>query len=245
MLEPHGRDIVVVGASAGGIEALTRLVGQLPADLPAAVLVVLHVSAGANSVLPAVLNRHGRLPAARPRAAEPLEQGRIYVGAPDHHLVIEQGRVLLTRGPREHRARPAVDVLFRSAAEAYGPRVIGVALTGSLDDGAAGLAAIRRAGGLALVQDPEDAQCAGMPRAALDAAGADHVFRLDQAGALIDALVRSPIEVTRARPLDSLHLEVESSRTLDSEVSDRIVRSHAPTIPMEDFAPAPEGGATE
>jgi two-component system chemotaxis response regulator CheB len=186
-------DVVVVGASAGGIDALTRIVSRLPGDLPAAVFVVLHVSAGATSVLPAILTRHGRLPARHATSGEAIEPGTIYVAPPDHHLVLEAGSIALSRGPRENRVRPAIDALFRSAAVAYGARVIGVVLSGYLDDGAAGLAVIKKHGGLAIVQDPDDAQCAGMPRAALEAVDADHVTQVDDAGPLIGRLVRTPL----------------------------------------------------
>lgn len=186
-------DVVVIGASAGGIEALTRIASQLPADLPAAVFVVLHMSAGSPSALPAILSRRGPLPARHPRSGDATESGNIYVAPPDHHMHVEPGVVLLGRGPRENRVRPAIDVLFRSAGIAYGPRVIGVVLTGYLDDGAAGLIAIKRHGGLAVVQDPADAQCPGMPKAALEAVEADHVTRLVNVAALIDRLVRTPV----------------------------------------------------
>ncbi len=168
MAESQTHDIVVLGASAGGIEALTRIISQWPADLPAAVFVVLHMSAGATSALPAILSRHSRLPAVHPQSGDATQRGKIYVAPPDHHLVLEPGRVLLSSGPRENRVRPAIDVLFRSAGVAYGSRVIGVVLTGYLDDGAAGLLAIKRHGGVAVVQDPDDAQCPGMPAAALE-----------------------------------------------------------------------------
>ena len=147
---PAGHDIIVIGTSAGGVEALAELVSRLPPDLPAAVFVVLHIPAYGTSVLPGILSRRGPLPAVHPTDGEPVRHGRIYVAPPDHHLLIEKdGTVRLARGPHENGHRPAVDTLFRSAARAYGPRVIGVVLTGTLDDGTAGLAghqAARRAG---------------------------------------------------------------------------------------------------
>jgi two-component system chemotaxis response regulator CheB len=185
------RHVVVVGASAGGLECLVRIAGDLSPDLPASVFVVLHVSPGGPSALPAILSRSGRLPAEHARDGEAIEPGRIYVAPPDHHLLLEPGVMRLVQGPRENRVRPAIDVLFRSAAAVYGPRVIGVVMSGYLDDGATGLLAIKRQGGIAVVQDPDDAQAPAMPRAALALVEADHVVPLSEAGALIDHLVRA------------------------------------------------------
>ena len=169
------RDIVVVGASAGGVEALAEFASRLPADLPAAVFIVLHMPAYGHSVLPEILNRRGPLPAQHPKHEERIRAGRIYVAPPDHHLLVRAGRVLLTRGPAENNHRPAIDALFRAAARAYGPRVAGVVLSGTLDDGTAGLQAIKMRGGLALVQDPEEALFSGMPRSAVENVAVDAV----------------------------------------------------------------------
>jgi two-component system chemotaxis response regulator CheB len=162
------RDVVVVGASAGGVEALRTLVAGLPAELAASVFVVLHVLPGGASVLPKILARAGKLPVSAPADGEPIERGRVYVAPPDHHMLLRDGRVHLTGGPRENGHRPAVDPLFRSAARAYGRRVIGVVLSGALDDGTAGLRMISELRGLALVQDPKDALYPGMPASALE-----------------------------------------------------------------------------
>ena len=174
------------------MEALRVLARGLRPELPAAVAVVLHVRASSPSAMPHILSREGPLEAVHPAHGDPIVPGRIYVAPPDHHLLVKPGRVELSRGPRENRVRPAVDVLFRSAAIAYAGRVIGVILTGALDDGAAGLAAIKQCGGLAVVQDPRDALTDSMPRAALEAVAADHVVPIAQLGALLSELVTAP-----------------------------------------------------
>lgn len=184
------RDILVIGGSAGAIEALRRLVGVLPADLPAAVFVVVHIPAEGPSLLAAILDAAGPLPAHLGVDGQPIEFGHIYVAPPDHHLLVKVGHVSTVRGPRENRHRPAVDPLFRSAARAYGSRVIAVVLSGSRDDGAAGLEVVRGAGGLAVIQDPADASVASMPRAALARAGADHCVPLSEMPPLLNRLVR-------------------------------------------------------
>src|SRR4051812_42038927 len=154
----HKRDIIVIGTSAGGVEALRALCRSLPADLPAAILVVQHLAASTRSVLPELLSRAGVLPAASPEDGERIAHGRIYVAPPDQHMLVKGDKIILRRGPVENRCRPAIDPLFRSAAVAYGPRVVGVVLTGLLDDGAEGLVVVKRAGGTTVVQDPADAE---------------------------------------------------------------------------------------
>ena len=190
-----GHDIIVIGASAGGVEVLIELVRSLPADLPAAVFVVVHVPANSASVLPAVLNHAGNLPASHATADEPIRKGRIYVARPDLHLLVKDGgrpHVTLGRGPKENSSRPAVDPLFRSAARAFGSRVIGVVLSGSLDDGTVGLDVVKRAGGITVVQDPEQAMFPGMPRSAVENVEVDHVGPKEQLAALLVRLASEP-----------------------------------------------------
>jgi two-component system chemotaxis response regulator CheB len=184
------RDLIVIGTSAGGVEALGRVVAGLPAGFPASLFIVCHVPAGYRSLLPEILSRSGPLLAGHPADGEPFYPGHIYVAPPDRHLLLgPDGRMHLSRAARENNHRPAADPLFRSAARHYGPRVIGVILTGALLDGVAGLMAIRRAGGRAVVQDPKDARIASMPMNATRIAGADHVVPLDGMAPLLVSLV--------------------------------------------------------
>lgn len=219
-----GRDIVVIGASAGGVEALSRLVATLPPGFPAAVFIVLHVPGHTPSMLPDILGRAGPLPAAHARDGEPIRPGRICVAPPDFHLLLRPGHVHLARGPRENHSRPAIDPLFRSAARSYRNRVVGVVLTGYLNDGTAGLMAVRNAGGVAIVQDPRDALVDAMPRTALAMAGADHVLPLAEIGSTLTTLVNEfppqgddpmpePEERTAEHVLRDMKAQAAGSRT--------------------------------
>jgi len=192
------RDVIVVGASAGGVEALTAMVGGLPADLPAAVLVVLHIPSGGSGALAAILGRAGSLPADTAVDGEDLRPGRIYVAPPDHHLMLLPERVVLSRGVRESGHRPSVDALFRSAAYAYSTRVVGVVLSGALDDGTAGLAAIVARGGVAIVQDPADALHSSMPLSAIEHVRVDHVAPAAQIGAVLALYARQQVPTNSA-----------------------------------------------
>ena len=180
-------DIVVIGASAGGVEAISTVVADLPRDLRAALFIVLHISRG-RSAMPEILSRAGRLLASHPRDGDPIQYGRIYIAPPDHHLLIDGTRVRIVHGPTENGVRPSIDPLFRSAARTYGSRVVGVVLTGSLDDGTAGLAAVKEAGGTAIVQDPEEAFAPSMPRSAMSFVAVDQVLPLRDIGPFITSL---------------------------------------------------------
>lgn len=211
-------DVVVVGASAGGVEALRDFVGGLPEDLPAAVLVVLHLSASGVSALPQILSRSGPLRATSARHGAPLEAGHIYTCVPDHHLLVVDSRTALTRGPTENGHRPAVDALFRAAALNWGPRTAGVVLSGVLDDGAAGLAAVKASGGLAFVQDPSEALHRGMPDNATAAVAVDGVARAADMGALLAACFRDPPGDAAPPPplLDTIEANIAAGNLADS-----------------------------
>jgi two-component system, chemotaxis family, protein-glutamate methylesterase/glutaminase len=201
--------IVVIGASAGGVEALTQVVRHLPKNLAAPVFVVLHIPPDATSVLPDILARNGRLRAKAARDGERYENGTIYVAPPDFHLLVNDGTLRLRRGPRENRVRPSVDPLFRSAAIAAGPHAIGVILTGSLDDGTAGLIAIKQRGGTAIIQDPKDAVYPGMPQSALEHVDADVCVPLSRISEEIVNAVNRPVVRPRPRAVVTEDMEME------------------------------------
>jgi two-component system, chemotaxis family, protein-glutamate methylesterase/glutaminase len=196
-----GRDIVVIGGSAGSIEAVTEVVKNLPPEFPGSVFVVVHFPASVTSTLPRILSRAGPLPARHARDGEPIESGRIYVAPPDSHLLLTEGQVRLTRGPKENGHRPAIDPLFRTAAHCYGPRAVGVVLSGNLNDGTAGLLTIKQQGGLAVVQSLETALYQGMPRSAIDHAAVDHVLSPSAIPLLLAELVRQPAHPVKAVPM--------------------------------------------
>lgn len=205
-----GHDIITIGASAGGVEALSEVVRHLPEDLPASVLVALHVPSHGLSALPQILGRSGPLPARHAEDGEAIEPGRICVAPPDHHLLVQRGRARLSRGPRENGVRPAIDPLFRSAARWYGPRTIGVVLSGTLDDGSAGLLAIRERGGEAIVQDPDDALFSGMPRSALEGVPTARVAPAAAIAGLLDQLSRRDAGGQGDPPMPE-HMDLESA----------------------------------
>jgi two-component system chemotaxis response regulator CheB len=203
-----GRDIIVIGGSAGAIPVLNQIVGALPADLPAAVFVVIHSSPHHESHLAAILSRAGPLPAREAQDGEPVLPGRIYIARADHHLLLHDGQVLVRRGPRENRFRPAIDPLFRSAARDYRSRVVGVLLSGQLSDGVMGLMAIRMQGGLALVQAPGDATYPSMPQTALEHGAVDQALPGPEIGPALVQLTARPASG------DSLMADIEDRATL-------------------------------
>jgi two-component system chemotaxis response regulator CheB len=202
-LPPVSRDIIVIGASSGGLPPLRALVAALPEDLAASLFVVLHVGPY-RSILPEILSRSGPLPVSHPGSFERIRQGHIYVAPPDHHLLVDRGFLRLSRGPRENRTRPAADPLFRSAARAYGPRVIGVVLSGMLNDGTAGLLDIKKQGGMAIVQDPREAEYESMPRSALLHADIDYAIPVREIAELIvraAGRIPAPLVLPAALPI--------------------------------------------
>ncbi len=225
---PHGphdtltRTMVVVGASAGGIEALRALVARLPADLPAAVLVVIHTAPNSPQLVPGILQASGPLPVAYASHGALVARGHIYVAPPDHHLILAGETMQVVRGPKENRARPAIDPLFRSAAWAYGPQAIGVVLSGMLNDGTAGLWAIKSCGGIAVVQDPEEARFGDMPRHALAHVPVDHRLTADAIGELVGRLVRQPIDAAHLslRRSEQVGLETKMARVRENDMND-------------------------
>jgi two-component system chemotaxis response regulator CheB len=184
------RDIVVIGCSAGGVRALMALTSALPPDLPASLFVVMHVASDHKSLLPDILSHYGRIPAVLAEEGAPVEAGHVYIAPPDHHLLLDDRRMRLNRGPKENHARPAVDPLFRSAAAQFGDRVVGVVLTGMLYDGTAGLIAVKRHGGIAIVQEPDEAEYASMPLSAINRDHPDYILPLDDIATILPDLVR-------------------------------------------------------
>jgi two-component system, chemotaxis family, protein-glutamate methylesterase/glutaminase len=218
------RDVIAVGASAGGVEALRALVGGLPPDYPGALLVVLHMPREAPSALPAILTRSGPLPAEVAVSGEAIRPGRIYVAHNNRHLIMLDGHLQLTNGPAENGHRPAIDTLFRSVARAAGRRAVGVVLSGSRDDGAAGLARIAARGGAAIVQDPADALYPWMPRAAMDRVTPDHVAPAAKIGSLLAEITAAGLPTVPALPADPLlDVEVEMSQ-LSSRTTDEVAQ---------------------
>jgi two-component system chemotaxis response regulator CheB len=213
------KDIVVVGASAGGMEALQKLVSRLPRDFAASVFVVWHLAPGTQSILPKFLSKAGALKAAHPEDGDRIEPGRIYVAPNDHHMLLERGTIRVARGPKENRFRPAIDPLFRSAAYIYGPRTIGVVLTGALDDGTAGLWTIKLRGGTAIVQEPSEALIRSMPLNALDNVEVDYKLPAAEIGELLAVLVREEAPAARrvaAEEDDKTRREIHIARERDA-----------------------------
>jgi two-component system, chemotaxis family, protein-glutamate methylesterase/glutaminase len=205
-----GGRIVVIGASLSGIDALRKLIGGLPADFPAPILICQHVAAHSPGLLPHILTDAGKLKAIHPRTLQVLEAGIIYVAPPDRHMLVEHGYVRLSHGPHENFARPAVDPLFRSAAIAYGPAVVGIVLTGQLDDGTAGLLAIKDRGGTTIVQEPSEAAAPSMPTSALRHVPIDHRCGLDEMAKLLTDLARDDPSRVEPEPGSEALIEAEN-----------------------------------
>jgi two-component system chemotaxis response regulator CheB len=196
------RDIVVIGASTGGIEALRTIIRDLPPNFSASIFIVLHVAPSSLNYLDRILERAGSLPACTAHDGQPFRPGQIYVAPADHHMLIEKdGTISTSRGPKENRSRPAIDVLFRSAAAAFGPRVIGVVLTGFLDDGTAGLWAVRHRGGVTIVQNPEEAVAPGMPLSALKNVEVEHCVSLSKIAPLLVQLSQATVQSKGGKPV--------------------------------------------
>ena len=228
LLRTH--DIIVVGASAGGVEALTAFVAALPEDFPGAIFIVLHLPATGRNYLDSILSRAGPLPAGIVQDGEPLAGGRIYLAQPDHHLLLASDCVRVACGPRENRSRPAIDPLFRTAAMAFGPRVVGVVLSGVLNDGTAGLMAIKERGGVALAQDPQTALFPQMPSSAARYVALDGVMSPpDLARRVAELAHEAAPAVEGASPVsDELEFEAKAAG-LDPSVFERDDRPGALT----------------
>ena len=224
------KDIVVIGGSAGAVEALRVIVRKLPDDLGAPVLVVIHLPPSSPGRLPEILQRCTALRVAWAVDGEPLEPGRIYVAPPDRHLLVEADALRLTRAPRENHSRPAIDPLFRSAALARGSRVIAVLLSGRLDDGTAGVWAVKERGGVVVVQDPEDASQPDMPRNALEYTDADHVVPSAQIGPLLARLAAAEPAISNGGPASS-QLELEVRIAMEANALQSGVLTIGPTTP--------------
>lgn len=224
------RDIVVVGGSAGALEALHSLLQQLPRNLPASVFVVLHM--GSTSYLPRILQQKTALPVIAAESGAFVERGKVYVAVPGVHLLLHDNHILLRRGPRENLSRPAIDPLFRAAAATYGSRVIGVLLSGALSDGTAGLRAIKRCGGLTVVQQPEDAIVPSMPRSALRYVDVDYVRPAGEMGALLGGLVREPAGPPLPVPMDvRLEAAIAAQELVDMRVDEMLGKASHFTCP--------------
>lgn len=212
-------DILAIGTSAGGVEALIFLAKKLPPDLPAAVLVTLHLPSHLRSNLDDILQRKGSLPACFARDGDRLQKSRILIAPPDRHLIVENERVVLGQGPRENNSRPAIDPMLRSVAACCGPRVVGVVLTGTLNDGASGLWAVEQCGGITVVQDPNDAAFPEMPANALNRLHPDHVVSLAGMPALLTSLALAPAGEAMPVP-ESVKFEVAIAKGRSSSINE-------------------------
>jgi two-component system chemotaxis response regulator CheB len=212
------RDLIVIGASAGGIETLQNLLGRLPSDLPAAILVVLHTSGRSSSLLPQILGRSTLLKTSHPQDGTRIRHGLVYIAPPDFHMLVQGNRIRVLQGPRENLHRPAIDPLFRSAALSAGRRVIAVVLSGMLDDGTSGLMVVKAHGGIPIVQDPQSAMFSAMPRNALEQVPDARVLPLEAIPAELVRLVREEIPVPQESAEHPDSLEGKETRLLEMEM---------------------------
>jgi two-component system chemotaxis response regulator CheB len=229
----QNRDIVVIGGSSGATAPLKAILGALPHDLPAAVFVVIHIPARSLGLLATVASAAARLPVHAAIDGMPIRPGNIYLGVPDHHLILTRETIKLGRGPRENMARPAIDPLFRSAAASYGPRVIGVLLSGLLNDGASGMHAIKRCGGITIVQEPTDAIADEMPLSAMNAVTVDLAVPSVGIGDVLSDLVRETPGPCMPVPLDlQLEVDIAAGERVDTGVLRRFADPSAITCPQ-------------
>ena len=227
------RDIIVIGGSSGATAPLRTILAALPQDFPAAVFIVLHIPARSLGLLATVTSAAARLPVHPATDGMAISPGNIYLCVPDYHLILAEGLIRLGRGPRENMARPSIDPLFRSAAMSYGPRVIGVILSGFLNDGASGLEAIKRCGGITLVQDPADAIADEMPRSALQALEVDLTLPAARIGDILSDLVRDPVGPALPVPPEiRLEVDIAAGARIDSDVLRRIADPSPVTCPQ-------------
>jgi two-component system chemotaxis response regulator CheB len=228
------RDLIFIGASAGGHEPLIKIVAALPSDLQATLFVVMHTSPDNPGYLAEILQRSGKLPAIFPKGGEKFAHGTIYIAPPDRHLMVEAGRIRVIRGPRENRHRPAIDPLFRSAAVHCGARAVGIILSGLLDDGAAGLHTIQRCGGVAIVQEPRDALCASMPEHALRTVVADYCVPAHAIAKIIQRLSASrsaSLPPSDHRPQIAIEAAIAAGDTEGEELLDKMGKRSTLTCP--------------
>lgn len=206
------RNIIVIGASAGGVYALRDFVSLLPPDFPASIFIVQHISPHSPSYLTNILNTAGPLKAVHPRDGELIQPGHIYVAPPDHHILVEYDQIIVKKGPKENRFRPSIDALFRSAAYSYGPRVIGIILTGMLDDGTSGMWSVKRLGGVCIIQEPQEALYDSMPNSVLEYVDVDYSLPIAQLVPLVCELIQETVT-------EKIQLSQEEQDRLATEVN--------------------------
>jgi two-component system, chemotaxis family, protein-glutamate methylesterase/glutaminase len=218
-MRSKGRNIIVIGTSAGGLDVLDNLIGQLPTDLPASIFIVQHMAPeDTGAALIYRLSRHRTFHCRLAKNGEPFKPGRIYIAPPDNHLLVKKNKLLVTKGARENRSRPGIDPLFRSAAVTHGSSVIGVVLTGMLDDGTAGLIAIKKCGGVTVVQDPKDAAYPAMAQSALNNLKVDYFVPIAEMGRLLETLCHRHPSKTKSVPKD-ISTEAEIAERVFSDVA--------------------------